>query len=99
MISHRDKEGRDVHSKRRISEFSNELLGSVMLSRLLPWWLTSKRILLQCRRHGSMGSIPGSGGFPGKGNGNPLQYSYLKNPMDSEPGGLQFIGSQRVGHN
>ena len=29
------------------------------------------------------GSIPVSGRFPGKGNGNPLQYSYLGNPMDS----------------
>ena len=28
------------------------------------------------------GSIPGSGRFPGEGNGNPLQYSYLENPMD-----------------
>ena len=29
-----------------------------------------------------LGSIPGSGRFPGKGNGNPLQYSCLENPMD-----------------
>ena len=28
------------------------------------------------------GSIPGSGRCPGEGNGNPLQYSYLGNPMD-----------------
>ena len=27
-------------------------------------------------------SIPGSGRYPGKGNGNPLQYSCLGNPMD-----------------
>ena len=27
--------------------------------------------------------IPGSGGSPGEGNGNPLQYSCLDNPMDS----------------
>ena len=26
--------------------------------------------------------IPGSGRFPGGGHGNPLQYSYLENPMD-----------------
>ena len=26
--------------------------------------------------------IPGSGGFPGEGNGNPLQYSCLENPTD-----------------
>ena len=31
---------------------------------------------------GDMGSIPGSGRSPGEGNGNPLQYSCLKNPMD-----------------
>ena len=29
-----------------------------------------------------MGSIPGLGRFPGKGNGNPLQYSCLENPTD-----------------
>jgi len=28
------------------------------------------------------GSIPGLGRAPGEGNGNPLQYSYLENPMD-----------------
>ena len=28
------------------------------------------------------GSIPGLGRSPGGGNGNPLQYSGLKNPMD-----------------
>ena len=31
---------------------------------------------------GDPGSIPRSGRFPGKGNGNPLQYSCLENPMD-----------------
>ena len=29
-----------------------------------------------------LGSIPGLGGSPGEGNGNPLQYSCLENPMD-----------------
>ena len=29
-----------------------------------------------------VGSIPGSGRSPGGGHGNPLQYSYLENPMD-----------------
>ena len=29
-------------------------------------------------------SIPGSGRSPGEGNGNPLQYSGLENPMDRE---------------
>ena len=31
---------------------------------------------------GDLGPIPGSGGFPGDGNGNPLQYSCLENSMD-----------------
>ena len=31
-----------------------------------------------------VGLIPGSGIFPGGGNGNPLQYSCLENPMDRE---------------
>ena len=31
---------------------------------------------------GNLGSIPGSGRSPGEGNGNPFQYSCLKNPMD-----------------
>ena len=30
---------------------------------------------------GDMGSIPASGRLPGEGNGYPLQYSYLENPM------------------
>ena len=29
-----------------------------------------------------IGFIPGSGRFPGVGNGNPLQYPCLQNPMD-----------------
>ena len=31
---------------------------------------------------GDTGSIPGWGRFPGRGNGNPLQYSCLENSMD-----------------
>ena len=31
---------------------------------------------------GDLGSIPGFRKFPGEGNGNPLQYSCLENPMD-----------------
>ena len=45
-------------------------------------------------RTGDLGSIPGSGRSPGKGNGNPLQYSCLENPVDG--GALQATvqGSQ-----
>ena len=35
---------------------------------------------------GDMGSIPGSGRSRGEGNGNPLQYSCLENPMDRGAG-------------
>ena len=31
---------------------------------------------------GDLGSIPGLGRYTGEGNGNPLQYSCLENPMD-----------------
>ena len=31
-----------------------------------------------------MGLIPGLGRCPGEGNGNPVQYSFLENPMDRE---------------
>ena len=31
---------------------------------------------------GDPGSIPGLGRSPGEGNGNPVQYSCLENPMD-----------------
>ena len=48
---------------------------------------------------GDLGSIPGLGRSSGGGHGNPLQYSGLgKSPWTEEPGGLQFTGSKRVGH-
>ena len=33
-----------------------------------------------------------------QGNGNPLQYPCLEIPWTKEPGGLQSMGSQRLGH-
>ena len=47
---------------------------------------------------GDMSSIPGSERSPGGGNGNPLQYSCLGNPMDREAWLPTAQGSQRVGH-
>ena len=41
---------------------------------------------------GDLGSIPGSGKSPGWGNGNPLQYSCLENPMDREDEGATVHG-------
>ena len=41
--------------------------------------------------------IPGSGRSRGKGNGNPLQYSCLENPMDREAWQATEHGVARVG--
>ena len=41
---------------------------------------------------GDAGSIPGSGRSPGEGNGNPLQYSCLGNPMDGGAWGATVHG-------
>ena len=40
---------------------------------------------------GDEGSIPGSGGCPGGGNGNPLQCSCMENPWTEEPKGLHGV--------
>ena len=46
-----------------------------------------------------VGLIPGSGRSPGGRPGNPFQYSWLEwIPWTEEPGGLQSIGLQRLGH-
>ena len=47
---------------------------------------------------GTAHPIPGSARSPREGNGSPLQYSCLGNPWTEEPGGLQFMELQRVGH-
>ena len=43
---------------------------------------------------GDMGSIPGLARLPGEENGNPFQYSCLKNSMDRGACELQSVGSQ-----
>ena len=47
---------------------------------------------------GDPGSIPGSGRSPGEGNGNHSSILAWRIPWREEPGGLQSMGSQRVGH-
>ena len=47
------------------------------------WWLRGKKNLpANAGSPGDVDSIPGSRKSPGEGNSNPLQYSYLGNPMD-----------------
>ena len=49
---------------------------------------------------GDLGLIPGSERSFAQRNGKALHYSCLENSMDrgEEPGGLQSVGSQRIGH-
>ena len=47
---------------------------------------------------GDLGLIPGLGRSPGEGNGNPLQYSCLENPMDREAQWFTVHGVARVRH-
>ena len=44
--------------------------------------LVVKNLPANARDVRDMGSIPGLGRSPGGGHSNPLQYSYLENPMD-----------------
>ena len=46
----------------------------------LPMWL-SQQLKNPPANAGDTGSIPGLERYPGEGNGNPLQYPYLGNPM------------------
>ena len=47
---------------------------------------------------GDLCSIPGLGGSPGGGHGNPLRILAWRIPWTAEPGGVRFMGLQRVGH-
>ena len=80
-----------------VAHLHNSLLCSPLtLTRLVfPGGSDSKASVYNA---GDLGSIPGSGRFPGEGNSNPLQYSCLENPMDRGAWcRLLSMGSQRVG--
>ena len=47
-----------------------------------PWWHSGKEPALNAGDATDAGLIPGWGRSPGAGNGNPLHYSCLENPMD-----------------
>ena len=61
----------------------------------LPWWLSGKESACNA---GDTGLIPGSGSFPGGGNGNPLQYSCLGNSISRGAWWAIVMGSYRVRH-
>ena len=62
------------------------------------WWLSGKESTCNAGAKGDVGSIPGSGRFPGGRHGNPVQYSCLENPMDRRLVGYSLTGLRRIGH-
>ena len=56
-----------------ISSFYKDIRG-------FPDGASGKEFACQCRRHRDMSLTPGSGRSPGRGHGNPFQYSCLENP-------------------
>ena len=48
----------------------------------IPQWLSGKELTCNAGYTGDVGSVPGLRRSAGEGNGNPLYYSCLKNPMD-----------------
>ena len=61
----------------------------------IPQRLSGKESISNAGDAGDTGLIPRFGRSPGGGQGNPLQYSCLENPMDR---GAWRAGSHRVGH-
>ena len=51
---------------------------------IFPTSLVTQTVKASAYNEGDPGSIPGPGRSPGEGNGNPLQYSCLENPMDGK---------------
>ena len=58
------------------------LLRRRLVDSVFPQWLSSKESACEAEGTGDTGSIPGLRRYPGRGHGNPLQYSCLENPTD-----------------
>ena len=80
-----------IHSRQNLHHLSHLCIWDFLCG---AWW---SRIHLQWRTCGD-GFHPCFMTFLGVGNGNPLQYSCLKNPMDRGVLWSKVYGSQRVGH-
>ena len=63
---------------------------------MLPQWLSGKESACNAGAAGDVGSFPGSGGSPGGGHGNSLQYFCLGNPVDR---GARWAAVHRVTKN
>ena len=78
-------------------QFIGSSASSQVVSQVAQW---VKNLPAMQKTQEDVSLIPGSGGAPGGGHGNQLQYSFLlEEPPTEEPGRLQSIGSQRVRHN
>ena len=66
----------------------------IKIKRPLFWWLSGKKFASNA---GDLALIPGLGRSPGEGNGNPLQYSCLENPIDRGAWQATVHGIVRVG--
>ena len=74
------------------------VLGNVLISFTCKCPVFLHRWLANAGETRDLGSIPGSGSSPRVGNGNPFQYSCLKNSMDRGSWWAMVHGSQRVGY-
>ena len=72
----------------------------IFFPHLIPTWdfPGGSEVKASACNAGDLGLIPGLGRSPGEGNGNPLQFLAWRIPWMEEPGGLQSMGLQRVGH-
>ena len=74
--------GGKIRKEKRVTHMLY-LLTPPIINQKLTWWLSGKESAYNTGDTGDIVSlIPASGRSPGEGNGNPLQYSYLENPMD-----------------
>ena len=66
------------------------------LEKGLPGGSVVKNLPVNPEEAGDVGAVLGSGRFPVRGNGNPLQYACLENPMDR---GAWWAAVHRVAQN
>ena len=62
----------------------------------IDWAIGGSEVKTSACNAGNLGLIPGLGGSPGEGNGNPFWYSCLGNPIDREASEASPWGCKRV---
>ena len=87
-LSHPWNDGKDINIDKPLSLLSKQILVLAFIDlnflqffRDFPGGSDGKA---SAYNSGDPGSFPGSGRSPAEGNGNPLQYPCLENPMDGE---------------